>query len=124
MEFIDLKAQYRALQPAFCSYIQHVRDRVHADGLKVLCVINVAVDAGPYEYLGFVKNPDGSPMQKYVCFDPAVINDDGVIRLYYGTQYSYELEEDFLTNGRLEDEMKMFNRTREEILSYKEDSIF
>ncbi len=88
--------------------------------------ISVAVGdspAGPYEYLGFVKNPDGSPMQKYVCFDPAVINDDGVIRLYYGTQYSYELEEDFLTNGRLEDEMKMFNRTREEILSYKEDSI-
>lgn len=87
--------------------------------------ISVAVSdavTGPYEYLGFVKNKDGSPMQKYVCFDPAVMNDDGVIRLYYGTQYSFEMEEDFLTNGHLEDEMEMFNRTREEILSYK-DSI-
>ena len=87
--------------------------------------ISVAVadsPAGPYEYLGFVKNPDGSPMQKYICFDPAVINDDGVIRLYYGTRYGYEEEDDFLTNGRLDDEVKMFNRSREEILSY-EDSI-
>lgn len=37
---------------------------------------------GHYEYYGFVRNPDGSPMLKYVTFDPAVINDAGVIRLY------------------------------------------
>ena len=52
--------------------------------------ISVAVcdtPAGKYEYLGIVHNQDGTPMQKYVCFDPGVINDDGVIRLYYGTQY-------------------------------------
>nr|MCR4605898.1 family 43 glycosylhydrolase [Eubacterium sp.] len=87
--------------------------------------ISIAVSnkpQGPYEYLGFVRNPDGSPMNKYVCFDPAVINDDGVIRLYYGTRYGYEEDDDFLTNGRLEDEMEMFGRTREEILAYK-DSI-
>lgn len=87
--------------------------------------ISVAVSdvpEGPYEYLGFVKNADGTPMNKYVCFDPAVINDDGVIRLYYGTRYGYEEDPDFLTNGRLESEMEMFNRTREEILAY-EDSI-
>lgn len=40
---------------------------------------------GKYEYLGVVKNPDGSPLMRYVCFDPAVINDNGTIRLYYGT---------------------------------------
>lgn len=40
---------------------------------------------GKYEYLGYVKNRDGSPFDKFVCFDPAVINDGGVIRLYYGT---------------------------------------
>ena len=89
--------------------------------------ISVAVaekPQGPYEYLGFVKNADGTPMNRYVCFDPAVINDDGVIRLYYGTQYGYEEEEDFLTSGRVEDEMQMFNRSREEILDYAEkDSI-
>lgn len=39
---------------------------------------------GRYEYLGFVRNPDGSPFLRYLPADPAVINDDGVIRMYYG----------------------------------------
>lgn len=82
-----------------------------------------ATPAGKYEYLGVVKNPDGSPMLKYICFDPAVLNDDGTIRLYYGTQYDYEERNDFLTNDfYLQDEIEMFGRSREEILSYP-DSI-
>lgn len=44
---------------------------------------------GKYEYLGFVRNPDGSPLTRYVCFDPAVINDNGTIRLYYGTYFPW-----------------------------------
>ncbi len=40
---------------------------------------------GKFQYLGFVKNPDGTPMMKYANFDPAVINDNGTIRLYFGT---------------------------------------
>lgn len=40
---------------------------------------------GKYAYLGVVRNPDGTPLWRYVCFDPAVINDNGTIRLYYGT---------------------------------------
>ena len=40
---------------------------------------------GKYEYLGFVRNRDGSPFTERVCFDPAVINDSGTIRLYFGT---------------------------------------
>ena len=88
--------------------------------------VSVAVcdtPAGKYEYLGVVKNPDGSPMLKYICFDPAVLNDDGTIRLYYGTQYDYEERNDFLTNDfYLQDEIEMFGRSREEIFSYP-DSI-
>lgn len=88
--------------------------------------VSVAVcdtPAGQYKYLGVVKNPDGSPMLKYICFDPAVLNDDGTIRLYYGTQYDYEERDDFLTNEfYLQDEIQMFGRSREEILSYP-DSI-
>ena len=88
--------------------------------------VSVAVcdtPAGQYEYLGVVKNPDGSPMLKYICFDPAVLNDDGTIRLYYGTQYDYEERDDSLTNDfYLQDEIQMFGRSREEILSYP-DSI-
>lgn len=40
---------------------------------------------GKYEYLGVVRNQDGTPLLRYACFDPAVINDGGTIRLYYGT---------------------------------------
>lgn len=32
-----------------------------------------------------MKHPDGTPFQDCVLFDPAVINDGGVIRLYGGT---------------------------------------
>ena len=83
--------------------------------------ISVAVcdePAGKYEYLGHVRWKDGSLMNKYVCFDPAVINDNGVIRLYYGTQYLGEsngiLEKD---ESRLKSVMERFNKTREEILA-------
>ena len=77
--------------------------------------------AGQYEYLGFVRHPDGMPMLDYVCFDPAVINDDGVIRIYYGTQYPYEEEPDFRENeARIQEEMEMFGKSREEILGTKD----
>lgn len=88
--------------------------------------IGVAVceePAGQYEYLGVVKNPDGSPMMKYICFDPAALNDNGTIRIYYGTQYDYEEREDFMENDSyMQEEIEMFGRSREEILSYS-DSI-
>ncbi|MGN0364004.1 MAG: family 43 glycosylhydrolase [Bilifractor sp.] len=54
--------------------------------------IHVAVADEPdgrYSYLGFVRDRDGKPLKKYVCFDPAVINDGGVIRLYYGAWYGF-----------------------------------
>lgn len=44
---------------------------------------------GKYEYLGVVKNPDGTPLLRHLCFDPAVINDSGTIRLYFGTNYPW-----------------------------------
>ena len=49
--------------------------------------ISVAVSQrpeGPFEYLGDVRYPDGRPVLKYLTNDPAVINDNGKIYLYYG----------------------------------------
>lgn len=49
--------------------------------------IHVAVSDEPdgkYQYYGEVRNPDGSTYTRKITFDPAVINDNGVIRLYYG----------------------------------------
>lgn len=89
--------------------------------------ISVAVcdsPAGQYKYLGFVRNKDGSPMKKYVCFDPGVINDNGVVRVYYGTQYDFEERADFPNEELIGTEMNMFGKSREEIIEYsKKDSV-
>lgn len=39
---------------------------------------------GPFEYLSDIQYKDGRPMMKYLTNDPAVINDNGRIYLYYG----------------------------------------
>lgn len=81
--------------------------------------INVAVSDTPdgrYEYLGVVKNPDGSAYQRFVPFDPAVINDEGTIRLYYGTLYPFEDARN-AENSEMFDQIqsKMFGKTKEEL---------
>ena len=87
--------------------------------------ISVAVSespAGPYEFLGFVRNKDGSPMEKYVPFDPAVLNDNGIIRLYYGTQYGIDESPEVQQEEEFEKSlMEMFGKTKEEIRSYKDN---
>ena len=70
---------------------------------------------GHYEYYGFVRNPDGSPMLKYVTFDPAVINDAGVIRLYYGTWYPFHEYGKLLEPIFRKVESKLFGKTVAEI---------
>ena len=85
--------------------------------------ISVAVcdsPAGKYEYIGFVKYKDGTPMKKYVCFDPGVINDNGTIRIYYGTQYNFEEQDDFPNEQYIQTEISMFGKSREEILNTPE----
>ena len=39
---------------------------------------------GPFDYYGDIHYPDGSPVFKYLTNDPAVLNDNGHIWLYYG----------------------------------------
>ena len=94
--------------------------------------------AGKYEYLGFVRNPDGTPYLKYLPGDPAVINDDGVIRLYHGWALSLVASgahgggtrqlPDFRTLSRehirqflLGPEQMLFHRTKEQLLADPED---
>ncbi len=104
--------------------------------------IGVAVcdsPAGHYEYYGFVRNPDGSPYLRYLPHDPAVINDEGVIRLYHGyalsmkaaeghggqsgrpmpdfRSMSVEARRQFLQRF----EQMLFHRSAEELSSYAED---
>ena len=39
---------------------------------------------GPFEYLSDIRYPDGRPLLKFLTNDPAVMNDNGRIYLYYG----------------------------------------
>lgn len=86
--------------------------------------ISVAVcdtPAGKYQYHGTVRNKDGSRFQRFVPGDPAVINDNGVIRLYYG--WSLALPEDRIPAVSKEEfkeqliqaEMMLFQKSREEL---------
>lgn len=83
--------------------------------------ISVAVSdspAGPFEYYGYVKNSDGTPYNKKVLFDPAVMNDDGTIRLYFGTSYFLDEGLKFPTRTLYSYiESKIFHRPRRELKS-------
>ena len=39
---------------------------------------------GPFEYLGDIRYPNGEPVLDFLTNDPAVLNDEGKIWLYYG----------------------------------------
>ncbi len=87
--------------------------------------IQVAVcdsPAGQFEYLGYVRWPDGTPMKKYVCFDPCAFNDNGRIYLYYGTQYPDESNEILANDSeQMSEVMERYDKTAEEILSTPEN---
>lgn len=91
-------------------------ERGHGGYFGPISVARCDTPDGKYEFYGHVKNPDGTLHNKNVCFDPAVMNDDGVIRLYYGTLYPFY-------GGRkkhkkhIEDQMRMFNKSYEDITS-------
>lgn len=78
---------------------------------------------GPFEYYGCVRNPDGSDMTTYITFDPAVMNDEGVIRLYYG--WSLEVGDhpvDSVPKDQLYAiEKSMFEKTDEQLAALPED---
>ena len=79
--------------------------------------ISVAVcdtPVGRYEYHGDVRYPDGRLMKRFIPFDPAVINDEGKIYLYYGWSYSARMSG--VDEDTLKEKMKeSFNKTDEDI---------
>ena len=55
--------------------------------LKPFGTMSVAVShqpEGPFEYYGDIQTKDGKPLSMFLNNDPAVINDQGKIYLYYG----------------------------------------
>ena len=83
-------------------------------------IISVAVAdsaAGPFEYLGVVKNPDGTPLQDYVIFDPGLLNDEGHIYLYYGFWFNFDESPKYTKEKSIQKQMESFRKSREEIES-------
>lgn len=97
--------------------------------------IHVAVcdtPAGMYEYLGRLKNLDGTPFKRFILGDPAVINDGGTIRLYYGWSLStvsaranrgHAFTPEEFKARLLGAETMMFGYTKEEILREEGGSV-
>ena len=80
-------------------------------------IMSVAVcdtPCGEFEFLGHVRHKDGSLFQEGVIFDPAVLNDNGTIRLYYGMWWNFE--RDFEGEEGLRRQVSTFKKSREEIL--------
>ncbi len=71
---------------------------------------------GKYEFYGHVHYANGEILKRYVPFDPAVLNDDGVIRLYYGTGFAFADMKCGLNRWLFDKiEAKMFSKTVQEL---------
>jgi len=81
--------------------------------------ISVAVcdsPAGQYEYYGHVRNRDGSKYLRKIPFDPAIINDEGTIRLYYGWSLASAKPQNAFQKYTLRKTCEMlFKKSKEEI---------
>lgn len=92
-------------------------------GITFTAPIHVAVSdspAGPFEYYGFVKNPDGSVFTKNITFDPGVLNDNGRIFLYYGWSLAFPPEALKERTPELEEKLvqvqvELFSKSEEEV---------
>jgi xylosidase/arabinosidase len=83
--------------------------------------ISVAVcdtPAGKYEYLGDVRYADGRQMNRFIPFDPAVINDGGRILLYYGWALTQKEPKSPLSKKKYQEMMQnMFHKSQEELFN-------
>lgn len=81
--------------------------------------IHVAVcdtPGGKYEYYGAVQMKNGEPLDLYITFDPAVMNDNGKIWLYYGWSLAAEGAGCSIPEEtKIQSEMMVFGKNREEI---------
>ena len=84
--------------------------------------VSVAVSdypEGPFDYLSDIKYPDGKPLQKFLTNDPAVLNDDGRIYLYYGWGLGRDFRSKIMAPIYNLVQSKLFERSLSEIKETK-----
>lgn len=74
---------------------------------------------GPFTYLGDIRYHDGTPVLKFLTNDPAVLNDNGRIWLYYGWGLGRDFRSKLLSPLFTFVESKLFNRSAAEIKATK-----
>jgi len=74
---------------------------------------------GPFDYLGDVQYPDGTPVLKFLTNDPAVLSDNGRVYLYYGWGLGRDFSSKWLSPLYHLVERKLFNRSMREIRETK-----
>lgn len=75
--------------------------------------------AGPFAYLGDIRWPDGTPLLRYLTNDPAVLNDQGRIWLYYGWGFGFDFRSKALGWYFRWIESMIFQRSAKEIKETK-----
>ena len=99
-------------------------------GVNYISVAVCDTPAGKYEYYGYVRNVDGSKFLRFVPGDPGVINDNGVIRLYFGWALAlpenpaavagYNQAKGDMTEQLINAQMMLFGKSREEVVGEPE----
>ena len=74
---------------------------------------------GPFSYLADIQYPDGTPVLKYLTNDPAVLNDNGRIWLYYGWGLARDFRSRLLAPIYNVVQSKLFQRPVSEIKATK-----
>ena len=74
---------------------------------------------GPFSYLSDIQYPDGTPVLTYLTNDPAVLNDNGRIWLYYGWGLARDFRSRLLAPIYDPVQSKLFGRSIREIRQTK-----
>lgn len=96
-------------------YLYYSLANSYPDCSYIMSVATCDTPNGKFEFLGHVKYPDGRLLTDYVIFDPGLINDDGVIRLYYGMWYDFDENPNISRAESIKRQAEMFRKSRDEI---------
>jgi len=98
-------------------YLYYSLSNTYPDCSYIMSVAVCDTPFGEFEYLGYVKHKDGTPLQDYCIFDPAAFNDNGRIHFYYGMWFDFDEKEGVTREQSIEKQMSTFKKTREEVIN-------